>query len=84
MSRFSKVQSALAALGANIASLTTQIGASGLFGPNGTGADGRTYLYGADMIWKWQPPNHFRGWPFLTWQTEVMRRDYEADHFVDG
>ncbi|MEO6025924.1 MAG: hypothetical protein ABIR79_03540, partial [Candidatus Binatia bacterium] len=30
------------------------------------------------------PPNHFRGWPFLTWQTEVMRRDYKADHFVDG
>ena len=65
-------------------SLTTALGFSALFGPNGTGADGRTYLYGSDMIWKWQPPNSFRGWPFVTWQTEIMRRDYTADRFVDG
>ncbi len=63
-------------------SLTTLLGFSGLFGPNGTGADGRTYLYGADMVWKWQPPNHFRGWPFVTWQSEAMFRDYVADRFV--
>jgi hypothetical protein len=65
-------------------SLTTLLGFSALFGPNGTGGDGRTYLYGADMVWKWQPPDHFRGWPFVTWQTEVMRRDYVADRFVAG
>jgi hypothetical protein len=65
-------------------SLTTQLGFSALFGPNGTGADGRTYVYGTDMVWKWQPPNSFRGWPFVTWQTEIMRRDYTADRFVDG
>lgn len=64
-------------------SLTTLLGFSALFGPNGTGGDGRTYLYGTDMVWKWQPPNHFRGWPFVTWQTEVMRRDYVAARFVD-
>lgn len=64
-------------------SLTTLLGFSGLFGPNGTGGAGRTYLYGTDMLWKWQPANHFRGWPFVTWQTEVMRRDYVADSFVD-
>jgi len=63
-------------------SLTTLVGFSGLFGPNSTGADGRTYLYGADMVWKWQPPDHFRGWPFVTWQSEIMRRDYVADRFV--
>lgn len=65
-------------------SLTTLLGVSALFGPNSTGADGRTYLYGADMTWKWQPPDHFRGWPFVTWQTEAMRRDYIADHFLAG
>jgi hypothetical protein len=66
------------------ASLTTQLGFSALFGPNGTGADGRTYLYGTDMVWKWQPPGSFRGWPFVTWQTELMRRDYTADRVVNG
>jgi hypothetical protein len=65
-------------------SLTTVLGVSGLFGPNSTGADGRSYVYGADMMWKWQPPDHFRGWPFVRWQTEVMRRDYVADRFVAG
>jgi hypothetical protein len=63
--------------------LTTLLGFSALFGPNATGGDGRTYLYGADMLWKWQPPDHFRGWPFVTWQSEVMGRDYHAARFVD-
>ena len=65
-------------------SLTGKIGVSGLFGPNDTGNDGRTYLYGADVLWKWQPPTSFRGWPFVTWQTEVMKRDYRADRFAAG
>ncbi|MCC6764261.1 MAG: hypothetical protein IT293_06330 [Deltaproteobacteria bacterium] len=63
--------------------VTTQLGFSGLFGPNATGGDGRTYLYGTDMVWKWQPPDHFRGWPFVTWQSEIMRRDYRAAAYVD-
>jgi hypothetical protein len=65
-------------------SLTSKIGASGLFGPNGTGGDGRTYVYGTDMLWKWQPPDSFRGWPFVTWRSEVMKRDFHADRFVAG
>ena len=65
-------------------SLTTVLGFSGLFGPNSTGADGRTYLYGSDMLWKWQPPDNFRGWPFLKLQSEFMKRDYTADHFMVG
>jgi hypothetical protein len=28
---------------------------------------------------KWRPTTNFRGWPFLVWQTELMRRDFEAD-----
>ena len=34
------------------------------------------------MKWKWRPANHFRGWPFVTWQTELMQRDYHADRFT--
>ncbi len=60
--------------------LTTRIGFSGLFGPNGTGNDARTYVYGADMLWHWQRSNRFR----ITWQTEVMKRDFEAARFVEG
>ena len=60
--------------------LTTRIGLSGLFGPNGTGNDARTYIYGADMLWHWQQSNRFR----ITWQTEVIARDFEAARFVEG
>lgn len=65
-------------------SLTTRIGLSSLFGPNGTGNDARTYIYGVDMFWLWQPVDHFRGWPFVSWQTEAIMRDFEADRFVAG
>lgn len=61
----------------------TAIGVSALFGPNATGVDGRTNIYGADFVLKWRPANNQRGWPFFLWQTEVMYRDYRADEFVD-
>jgi hypothetical protein len=62
--------------------LDTNIGSSGVYGPNATGPGGETWIYGLDMKWKWRPLNHFRGWPFLTWQTELMQRDYHADPFT--
>lgn len=62
--------------------LTTLVGVSGLYGPNATGRDGDTWIYGLDMKWRWRPVQNFRGWPFVTWQTEVMRRDFHADRFV--
>ena len=58
--------------------LTAVFGASSLLGPNSTGPAGSTWLYGFDMKWRWQPANSFRGYPFITWQTEYMRREYEA------
>lgn len=58
------------------------LGFSGLYGPNDTGPRGDTWIYGADMKWRWRPTNNFRGWPFLTWQTEIMQRDYKAARFV--
>jgi hypothetical protein len=58
------------------------IGFSGLFGPNSTGPDAPTFIYGADLTLKWRPADNFRGWPFLVWQSEVMKRDFTADPFV--
>jgi len=58
------------------------LGFSGLYGPNDTGPRGDTWIYGADMKWRWRPATNFRGWPFLTWQTEIMQRDFKADRFT--
>jgi len=61
----------------------TKLGVSGLFGPNATGPEGDTRIYGADLKLRWRPANNFRGWPFFLWQTEIMARDYTADRFFD-
>ena len=58
--------------------LTAVFGASSLLGPNSSGPAGSTWLYGLDMKWRWTPADSFRGYPFLTWQTEYMRRQYDA------
>ncbi len=62
--------------------LTAVFGASGLYGPNSTGRDGDTWLYGLDMKWRWTPADSFRGYPFLTWQTELIKRDYHAARYT--
>jgi hypothetical protein len=64
--------------------ITTKSGLSGLFGPNASGPDGHTRIYGADLKLTWRPTTSFRGWPFFLWQSEVMGRDYVADRFSDG
>lgn len=58
------------------------LGFSAALGPNATGDDGYTYIYGTDLTLKWRPTTHFRGWPFVEWQTEVMKRDYRAAAFA--
>jgi hypothetical protein len=60
---------------------SAQIGASALFGPNATGSGGRTQIYGADFVAKWQPLQTDRGWPHLRLTAEVLYRRYEADDF---
>jgi hypothetical protein len=62
--------------------VATRLGFSALFGPNPTGPDGRTLIYGADLKVVWRPERNFRGWPFLRWQTEFVQRDYTADAFA--
>jgi hypothetical protein len=55
-----------------------KIGASALFGPNASGPQADTRIYGGDAVVKWRPTDSFRGWPFLTWETEFMNRDFES------
>lgn len=61
-----------------------KFGANLLHGPNSTGNDGQTWIYGLDWKLRWRPENNFRGWPFFLWQTEIHKRDYTADFFVPG
>jgi hypothetical protein len=63
---------------------TVVLGVSGAFGPNASGTDTRTALYGADFFYKWKPLRAESGWPFVSWQTEVMARRYEAGPVEDA
>lgn len=63
--------------------LTAKLGLSGLYGPNATGPKGETLIYGADLVVKWRPERTRRGWPFVLWETEIMKRRYRADAFFD-
>lgn len=57
---------------------TVLAGLSAAFGPNNTGSDSRTEIYGVDVHWKWKPADASRGFPYLVWQTEGLFRRYEA------
>jgi hypothetical protein len=60
---------------------TVLLGASAALGPNGTGPDGKTRIYGIDGFWKWKPTNAFNGFPFVKVQGELMRRSATVDAF---
>ena len=57
---------------------TMVVGASGAFGPNNSGPDARTSVLGADLYWKWKSATAFQGFPFVSFQTEVLTRQYDA------
>ncbi|MCX8107615.1 MAG: hypothetical protein N3G20_02300, partial [Verrucomicrobiae bacterium] len=61
---------------------TVLLGTSAAFGPNNTGCDTDTQIFGLDLFWKWKSPTHHAGFPFVAWQTEVMARRFEAGSFV--
>ncbi len=63
---------------------TILLGASAAFGPNSTGTDKRTVVYGLDMFWKWKSKYAAGGFPFITWQTEVMGRRFEAGEDINA
>jgi hypothetical protein len=61
------------------------LGASAAFGPNSRGGEDAgstdTRIYGVDLTWKWKAPEHHAGFPFVTWQSEAMLRQYDAGAF---
>jgi hypothetical protein len=59
-------------------SVEAKLGGSALFGPNASGANEFTRIYGGDLVLKWRPSSNFRGWPFLLWESELIARDFEA------
>ena len=63
--------------------LTLVPGVSALFGPNATGTQTQTQIYGADLYVKWKPLINDTGWPFVAWQTEAMMRRYQAAEVLD-
>jgi len=58
-------------------------GISGAFGSNETGANSRTQIYGADLLYKWKSANAEGGFPFVKWQTEFTYRRFEAGRGVN-
>ena len=62
---------------------TLVLGVSAALGPNGTGPQARTSMYGADLYWKWKSLNAQAGFPFLKLQLEAMKRSYEAASFSE-
>src|SRR5213595_2283205 len=58
-------------------------GVSGAFGSNETGADSRTQIYGADLLYKWKSSHAEGGFPFVKWQTEFMYRRFQAGRGAD-
>ncbi len=62
---------------------TVRLGGSFLHGPNTTGSGALTRVYGVDCTVKWRPTRNERGWPFVTWQSEVIWRHYKAAEALD-
>lgn len=57
---------------------TLLAGVSGAFGPNNSGPDAGTRVYGADLFWKWKSATAAQGFPFVSVQAEALVRRYEA------
>src|SRR5436305_9015244 len=62
---------------------TVLAGVSGAFGSIETGANSRTKIYGADLLYKWKSSHAEGGFPFVKWQTEFMYRRFQAGRGAD-
>ncbi len=58
------------------ANQTLLLGASAAFGPNNSGPNARTQIYGTDLYWKWKSATAQQGFPFVSWQSEALYRRY--------
>lgn len=62
--------------------LTVRVGASVALGPNASGINTNSVIYGGHLALRWRPVGGTRGFPFVTWETEVIGRKAEVDEFV--
>jgi hypothetical protein len=62
--------------------LTLRVGGSLVVGPNASGIDTNSMIYGGHLALRWRPAGGSRGFPFVTWETEVIGREAEVDEFV--
>jgi hypothetical protein len=58
--------------------VAVNLGLSGLFGPNDTGTHTETRIFGADIFAKWRPRETVRGFPFVAFHGEIMKRLFEG------
>ncbi len=63
-------------------STTIALGGSALVGPNASGPDTETRIYGADLIVRWNDGMGGRQAQEVVWQSEYVHRDYEAGEFT--
>jgi len=63
---------------------TLVLGISGAFGPNNSGLDANTQVYGADLYWKWKSLRAHQGFPFVSFQSEALTRRYTAEYRVSS
>jgi hypothetical protein len=54
------------------------LGGSAALGPNNSGTDASTQIFGADVYWKWKSPTAHQGFPFVSFQSEALTRKYQA------
>ena len=57
---------------------TLLFGVSAALGPNSSGPDARTQIYGADIYYKWKSVRADKGFPFVAVQAEAIKRDYDV------
>jgi hypothetical protein len=57
---------------------TVVVGASAALGPNNSGEDADTQIFGADLYWKWKSATAAQGFPFVSFQAEALTRSYDA------
>ena len=63
---------------------TLVAGISGTFGPNDTGPTTYSEIYGADLYWKWKSPNANQRFPFVSWQSEFLWRNFDTGAYPAG
>ncbi len=59
------------------------LGASALYGPNASGGDADTTMWGVDFVWRWRPVDNRGGAPFFKLQGEFLGRAFDAADQVD-